>query len=153
MGVINLNTIELVDPPPESPEAFESRDADVGPLIGAEHLAASVMEIAPGRRGWPYHWEATQEEWLLVLSGRPTVRTPAGEEELDPGDVVCFEAGPDGAHQVLNRSDAPCRVLMLSNRSPVNVIVYLDSGKVGVRTPWLHPNFPEDAAVDYWAGE
>ena len=69
------------------------------------------------------------------------------------GDLVCFVAGPDGAHQVLNRSEAACRVVMLSNRASVNVVVYPDANKVGARTPWLRSNFPGRAAVDYWEGE
>jgi uncharacterized cupin superfamily protein len=152
MGRFNLEQAEL-QPASGRPEGFGARIADVRSRIGAEHLAGSVVEIPPGQRAWPYHWEAAQEEWLIVLSGTPTVRTPEGEEALAPGDVVCFVAGPDGAHQILNASDAPCRVVMLSDTSPVNVVVYPDSGKVGARTPWLRPNFPQDAAVGYWEGE
>ena len=152
MALLNLERASLTVPP-HAPVGFAVRDMDLGPDIGARHLAGSLYEIPPGPHAWPYHWEATQEEWLLVLSGTPTVRTPDGEEQLERGDLVCFPVGPDGAHQVLNRSAATCRVLMLSNRDPVNVVVYPDSGKVGVRTPWMHPNFPESAAVDYWEGE
>jgi uncharacterized cupin superfamily protein len=139
--------------PPDAPEPFGAREAFIGEAIGAEHLAGNVLEIAPGRVAWPYHWEAAQEEWLIVLSGTPTVRTPDGEETLVAGDLVCFPAGPDGAHQVRNDGDAPCRVVLLSSRAPVNVIVYPDSGKVGARTPWLRPTFPQDSAVGYWEGE
>lgn len=152
MPPVNLNRVDL-EALPDSPEAFGGRDADLAPALGAEHLAGSVIEIAPGRHAWPYHWEAAQEEWLLVLAGTPTVRTPQEREVLWPGDLVCFPAGPDGAHQITNGTDAPCRVLMLSNREPINVVVYPDSGKVGVRTPWRHGTFPEAAAVDYWEGE
>jgi uncharacterized cupin superfamily protein len=126
-----------------APDGFARRQADIGAKIGGEHLGGSVLELDPGERTWPYHWEAAQEEWLIVLAGTPTVRTPAGQEELAPGDVVCFPAGPEGAHQVLNASGAACRVVMLSNRSPVNVVVYADSAKVGVRSPWLRRNFPD----------
>jgi uncharacterized cupin superfamily protein len=152
MAHFNLDRAEP-EGDPEHPEAFRAREADIGSRIGGEHLGGSLLEIPPGSRAWPYHWEAAHEEWVLVLSGTPTVRTPAGEESLAPGDVVCFAAGPEGAHQVRNASDAPCRIVMLSNREPVNVIVYPDSGKVGVRTRWLHPNFPEGAGVGYWEGE
>ena len=149
---LNLDTVEL-KADPRAPEGFGALRASVHPEIGAEHLAGSVIEIPPGERAWPYHWEAALEEWLYVLTGTPTVRTPDGEEQLRAGDLVCFLAGPDGAHQVLNRSDAVCRVVMLSNRASVNVVVYPDANKVGARTPWLRPNFPHQAAIDYWQGE
>ena len=54
------------------------------------------------------------DEWLLVVSGTPTLRTPEGEQELMEGDVACFLRGSDGAHQVSNGTEAPVRVLMLS---------------------------------------
>jgi uncharacterized cupin superfamily protein len=152
MGPFNVDQAEI-PPVTGTPEGFDVRDADLGAAIGAERLAGGLIELPPGRRAWPYHWEAAKEEWLIVLSGTPTVRTPEGDEVLRAGDVVCFPAGPEGAHQVRNDADAPCRVVILSDRASVNVIVYPDSGKVGVRTPWLRPNLPHDAALGYWDGE
>ena len=152
MTSFNLARAELRDDR-ESPEPFAARDADLGSAIGGKHLGGSLIEIPPGTRAWPYHWEAAQEEWLVVLSGTLTLRTPDGEEELSSGDVVCFPTGPEGAHGLRNASEEPCRLVMLSNRARVNTVVYPDSGKVGVRTPWMRPNFPEGAAVGYWEGE
>ena len=51
---------------------------------------------------------------MVVLSGRPRLRTPEGERELEPGAVVAFPRGPDGAHQVTNPGDEPARVLLVS---------------------------------------
>jgi uncharacterized cupin superfamily protein len=152
MAHFNLDRAEL-EPDPDSPERFNAREASITDGVGGEHLGGSLLEIPPGGVAWPYHWEAAQEEWLIVLSGTPTVRTPDGEETLAPGDVVCFPVGPEGAHQVSNASEAPCRIVMLSNRDAVNVIAYPDSGKVGVRTPWMGSNFLAGATVGYWEGE
>jgi uncharacterized cupin superfamily protein len=124
--------------------------------LGARHLSGSVYEIGPGRKGFPYHWEAALEEWLIVLEGTPTIRTPDGEHELRPGDVVSFPTGPAGAHQVLNRSAERVRFIMLSNQADPNVIVYPDSGKVGIRGDLGLPgpaNYALDAPVEYWEGE
>src|SRR5947208_4260017 len=95
----------------DAPEVFRTPNEDLGPLLGAQHLGGTLIELPPGNKAFPYHWEAAQEEWLIVLSGRPTVRTPSEREVLDPGDVVCFEAGPDGAHQVINETDEACRLV------------------------------------------
>jgi hypothetical protein len=46
------------------------------------------------------------------------------------GDVVCFPRGKDGAHQIINRTDSPIRVLMLSSMIRGEIIEYLDTGKV-----------------------
>jgi uncharacterized cupin superfamily protein len=136
---------------------FSWRRAALGRKLGAEKLGASLYELHPGERTFPYHYEYGNEEWLVVVAGRPTLRVPDGEHELRPGDVVCFPEGPEGAHQVRNDTDEPIRVLIASTKRQPDAAVYPDSGKMGV---W---SGNEDAdpgrmfriadAVDYWDGE
>ena len=127
----------------------------VGRRLGAQLLGGSLYELPPGEKTWPYHYELGCEEWLIVVSGRPTLRSPDGEHELEAGDVAVFPEGPDGAHQVLNRSGEPCRVLILSSKSPLAVVHYPDSGKVGI---WRAGGGYEamlraEPKLDYWDGE
>ncbi|MEA2196585.1 MAG: hypothetical protein QOJ25_636, partial [Solirubrobacteraceae bacterium] len=89
---------------PTDPAGYQSRKAELGPHLGAARLGGTVYEIDPGDSGSPYHFEGVEEEWLIVLTGTPTLRDPEGEHELEPGDVVCFGTGPAGAHKVTNRS-------------------------------------------------
>jgi uncharacterized cupin superfamily protein len=104
---------------------------DVGGAVGSTATAMYVYDLAPGRSSSPYHYEY-EEEWLLVLDGTLVVRTPDGEEPLERGDIVCFPAGPLGAHKVMNRSDAPARMMMFSSARAPAVSVYPDSDKIGV---------------------
>ncbi len=139
----------------EDREGWRSKDAWVGRRVGGELLGASLYELEPGNRLWPYHTHHANEEWMIVLRGVPTLRTPDGERELREGDVVCFPRGKDGAHQVANRTDAPVRVLMLSSMIHPEIVEYLDSGKVGARSAtgeriMLSRRGPD---VDYWEGE
>ena len=60
------------------------------------------------------------------------MRAPDAEHTLRRGDLVCFPAGPEGAHQVTNRSDAPARTLLFSRAATPAVSVYPDSDKIGV---------------------
>ena len=83
-------------------------------LGGADHLRASVWEITPGATQVPYHFHHDQEELLIVLKGRPTLRWTEGERELDEGEVVFFATGPHGAHQLVNRTDEVVRALFVS---------------------------------------
>ena len=135
---------------------FSWRRAAVGRQIGGEKLGASLYELEPGERTFPYHYEYGNEEWLLVVAGRPTLRGPDGEHELRPGDVVCFPEGPEGAHQVRNDTDGPVRVLILSTKRQPDAAVYPDSGKMGV---WSGNDadpgrlFRIESEVDYWDGE
>lgn len=74
---------------------------------------------------------------------------------LEPGDVVCFPAGPDGAHQVLNRAEQTARVLMVSTRTHPAVAVYPDSGKVATFTGNDADDLMlrRDATAEYFDGE
>jgi uncharacterized cupin superfamily protein len=109
---------------------------------------------------WPYHWHVGEEEWLLVVAGTPTLRTPDGERTLRPWDLAVFRRGPDGAHQVRNDADGVARVLMLSTLSDPEIAVYPDSGKIGASGGWSRSdgvrvglrNRPE-ANLDYYDGE
>jgi uncharacterized cupin superfamily protein len=136
-------------------EGWRSKFALVGAHIGAEQIGATACEIEPGERLWPYHTHYSNEEWLIVLRGEPTLRTPEGEQTLAEGDVVCFRRGKEGAHQVINRSESPARVLMLSTVISPEIIEYLDSGKVLLKDAKDDDIFqgrlgPE---VDYWDDE
>ena len=136
-------------------EGYRIRDAHVGLRLGAELIGGSLYEVDPGEKTWPYHLHHANEEWLIVLRGRPTLRSPDGEQELVEGDTVCFPRGPTGAHQVINRSDAPVRVLILSTLIMPEVVEYPDSGKVGARDAKgerLLMSRP-GPQVDYWDGE
>ena len=93
-----------------------------------------MYELEPGDRLCPYHTHHANEEWLLVLRGRPTLRTHEGERELAEGDVVCFRRGKEGFHQVRNGTGEAIRVLMLSTLVQPDIVEYPDSGKLGARS-------------------
>ena len=135
----------------DDPDGYRTPYARIGPLVGGTRLGASVYLLGEGQSVCPYHWEAGDEEWLLVLDGRPTVRTPEGEEELGPGDVVCFPAGPEGAHKASNLRSEPVRIVIFSTKNEPAVAFYPDSDKVGVWPPGKL--FRAGDAVDYWEGE
>ena len=135
--------------------AFGGRDAWIGARLGAELIGATLYEIDPGKKLCPYHLHHANEEWLIVLRGHPTLRTPDDERELDEGDVVCFLRGSSGAHQVLNRSAARARILMVSTRILPDVVEYPDSRKVAARAASGAPLFlaRPGPTLDYWDGE
>jgi len=150
----NLNTSEL-EYDESDPEGFRAGMARFGASIGATMVGGSLYELPPGQSNCPYHYEYGNEEWLVVLEGKLTVRHPGGEEELEPGDVVCFPVGPDGAHRLTNRTDASVRVLMLSTMIEPSVAVYPDSDKIGVWPGDQEDNIMvrRESSVDYWDGE
>ena len=133
------------------PAGYHTGYQRIGALVGAEKLGMTVYQLPPGQSICPYHYELGDEEWLVVLEGTPTLRTPEGERELRAWDMVCFPEGPDGAHKVTNRTDETLRVALLSTRREPAVSIYPDSNKVGVWPPGKL--FRLGDAVDYWVDE
>ena len=130
MRRVNLFTAPLQDDAGR-PDGFGFSFARLGPQLGAKLVGATVYELPPGQTTFPYHYEYGCEEWLLVVTGRPTLRDPEGEHELEPGDFVCFPEGPDGAHGLSGSSGV--RALLLSTTDlPANVF-YPDSGEWRIR--------------------
>ena len=139
----------------DDPEGFRSGYARLGPDLGAKATGTTVYDLPPGQALCPYHYEYGEEEWVLVLDGRPTVRTPEGTERLEPFDVVFFPTGPAGAHQLRNDSGEPVRVLMWSNVIYPTATAYPDSDKVGVWTGDKDEDVivVRSSKVDYFHGE
>ncbi len=136
-------------------EGFRIRQAGISKRIGAELFAGNVYDVDPGKKLWPYHLHHANEEWLVVLRGRPTLRTPEGERELVEGDVACFVRGGAGAHQIWNATEEPVRVLMLSTRIAPEVLEFPDSAKVLTKDAKDDDIFTTryGEPVDYWEGE
>ncbi len=101
-------------------------------LARGERLGASLYELPPGATGGLYHFHHGNEELLVVLKGRPTLRTPEGERQLAEGEVVHFGLGAEGAHQVKNPGPEPVRYLVASNLSSPDAVEYPDSGALSV---------------------
>jgi len=118
----------------EDPDGFRVGLFRFGKQLGAEKTGTSVYELPPGQQICPYHYEYPEEEWLIVLQGRPTLRTPEETSTLGPWDVAFFPAGPDGAHSVRNDTDETVRVLMYSTNTYPAAAVYPDSDKILIVT-------------------
>jgi uncharacterized cupin superfamily protein len=126
---VNLAAITC-DPRPQLPDGFRRNSTRVGATLGAARTGLSVYELPPGQAVGPYHYEDPEEEWLLVVSGTPTLRHPGGEDELEPSDIVFFPSGPAGAHLVRNDSESIARVAMFSSMTAVGAVVYPDSDMI-----------------------
>ena len=104
--------------------ARSTRLVDGGPMLGA-----SVYELGPGSSA-VYHFHHGSEELLIVLRGRPTLRTPDGERQLAEGEVVHFPTGPDGAHGIRNDTDDAVRYIVAGIRVSPEVAEYPDTKQI-----------------------
>jgi uncharacterized cupin superfamily protein len=139
---------------PRAYDGFRARRARLGRQLATERLGLSLWEVEPGQAAYPYHFHLAEEEVLVVLDGRPALRGPHGWRRLEPGEVVRFPTGADGAHQVVNDSATPVRFMAISTDGQPDIVLYPDEGKIGPaqRRPdggGLNLYFRLDDAVDY----
>ena len=95
-----------------------------GPALGA-----TVYELGPGNSS-VYHFHHGSEELLIVLRGRPTLRSSEGERQLAEGEVVHFPVGPDGAHGLRNDTNEQTRFVVAGIRVSPEVAEYPGLGKI-----------------------
>jgi uncharacterized cupin superfamily protein len=121
--------------------------------LGAVLTGFGVYEVEPGEATWPYHFELNEEEWLLVVDGELTLRTPDGERTLRTGDIVCFPPGADGAHAVRNDGPGTARFAMPSSAPPDGGgTVYPDTGIFKLFGPGFSHRGKLGEPVEYWEG-
>jgi uncharacterized cupin superfamily protein len=133
--VRRVNLAEIAcEPRPQLPDGFRRNSVRVGAELGAARTGLSVYELPPGQAVGPYHYEDPEEEWVLVVSGTPTLRHPGGEDQLEPWDLVFFPSGSAGAHQVRNNGESVARVAFFSSITAVGSVVYPDSDMIQIFT-------------------
>jgi uncharacterized cupin superfamily protein len=153
MKRLNIFTTEF-EHDDDDPDGYHAGYVKLAEAIGGAGLAGTLYEVPAGQSNCPYHYES-DEEWLLVLEGKLTVRHPKGEDELGPGDLVCFPADAEGAHKLTNKGDATVKMLIVSTSRVPAVAVYPDSDKIGVFTEGRRDNVMvrRESDVGYWDGE
>jgi uncharacterized cupin superfamily protein len=142
---------------------FGARARWLGWTAGNRALGCTLYELPPGKLSFPYHWHTANEEGLYVLEGEATLRLAGEEMPLRAGHYVAFPTGEKGAHQVINHTQGTFRYLCFSTMQDPEVVLYPDSGKIGVshrgpgqteRTGFkLRKILAADAELDYFHGE
>jgi uncharacterized cupin superfamily protein len=139
--------------------SFTSRRRLLGLATGARLLGCSLYELPPGRRSFPYHWHAANEEALYILEGEGMLRLGGREVPIRAGCYAALRTGEDGAHQVLNTSTTTLRYLCFSTMIEPDVAHYPDSEKLAVFLGGAPGSLeakvttlPAGAECDYWHG-
>ncbi len=85
--------------------------------VGTEaKVGFGMLELPPGSNTGPAHYHSHEEEHLYVLAG--TAELHLGEEvfELKQGSYVCFPAGQEVFHHLVNVSNDVCRYIIVGER-------------------------------------
>ena len=132
-------------------DRFGLRWQPLSRFAGGTHLGVEICELAPGKQAYPAHFHMLEEEHMLILDGSATLLLGKKAYEVTAGDYVCFPAGQQVGHALVNNGSEVCRYLMVGEDRREEVVVYTDSNKVGVRA--LGARFPMERTMDYWEGE
>ncbi len=123
----------------------------LGKLVNSKYLEFYIVSLDPGKYSFPYHFHRASEELFLILSGEATLRSPKRFRKVVEGDIIFFEEGPSGAHQLYNHGDSPCVYLDLRTTFGIDVCEYPDSGKINI-LPFMEV-FESSSKVNYYKGE
>ena len=132
-------------------ERFACRTRALGEFGGGTHVGVNLEEIAPGKSDCPAHYHYLEEEHLYVLEGTLTLQLGERSYELTAGSYVCFPAGQKAGHALVNTGNTVARYLAIGERNPNEVVVYTDSGRVGVRL--TGEGYRKASTMEYWEGE
>ncbi|RIH65100.1 cupin domain-containing protein [Mariniphaga sediminis] len=119
--------------------------------INPENLNFDLRQLNPDQYSAPYHFHRYAEELFMIISGSATLRTPQGLEIVNTGDLIFFEKGEKGAHQLYNHTSEVCIFLDVRTFIGYDVAVYPDSNKILI-APTMEI-FKNDSQVNYFDGE
>jgi uncharacterized cupin superfamily protein len=131
---------------------YGGRVQSIGAQAGGTRVGVLIEELPPHRQSAPLHWHTREEEHIWFLTGRATLRLGDQRHAVKAGDYVCFPAGRQLGHCIVNDSDEPCRYLVIGEKSPDDVCVYPDSGKVLIRSAG-RTILSMAEPLEYWHGE
>lgn len=98
----------------------------LGDVFGLTQFGVNLIELPPGAWSSHRHWHECQDEMIYVLDGEVTMVTDAGETVLTPGMFAGYRAGDPDGHHLVNKSNAPVRVLEMGTRTAEETGHYVD---------------------------
>jgi len=119
--------------------------------VNPQYLNFDLKQLNPEQYSAPYHFHRYAEELFMIVSGSATLRTTKGLDVVKSGDLLFFEMGETGAHQLFNHTTEPCVYLDIRTFIGYDLCEYPDSNKI-----FLAPSndvFNKDTKVDYFEGE
>jgi uncharacterized cupin superfamily protein len=119
--------------------------------IKPQNLNFDLRQLNPGQYSAPYHFHKFAEELFMIISGSATLRTPDGLEVVNSGDLIFFEMGETGAHQLYNHTTETCVYLDIRTFLGYDVCEYPDSNKLLIAPSF--EIFNKDSKLKYFEGE
>ena len=119
--------------------------------VNPENLSFDLRQLNPDQYSAPFHFHRYAEELFMIISGSATLRTPNGLEIVNSGDLIFFEKGETGAHQLYNHATEICLYLDIRTFIGFDVCEYPDSNKLFIAP--IYGIYDKDSQVGYFHGE
>ena len=119
--------------------------------INPKYLNFDLRQLNPGQYSAPYHFHRYAEELFMIISGSATLRSKDGFEFVTSGDLIFFETGENGVHQLFNHTEEACVYLDIRTYIGYDVCEYPDSNKILIAPSF--EIFGKDAVLKYFDGE
>lgn len=159
----NKINLQDLDWQPSGNDNFTASRKQLALHAGGKMIGASLYEVAPGNKAFPYHCHFANEEAILVINGEGTLRLNDEMISIKKDDYIALPCGREHAHQIINTSDQALTYLCISTMISPEVMEYPDSEKVGMMTGTAPGEkkqkdsqksfYRKDSAVDYFDGE
>lgn len=119
--------------------------------VNPENLNFDLRQLNPDQYSAPFHFHRYAEELFLIISGSATLRTPNGLEIVNSGDLIFFEKGETGAHQLYNHTMESCVYLDIRTYFGFDIAEYPDSDKILIAPTF--EIFNNNSQASYFDGE
>ena len=85
---------------------------------GLTQFGANHVTLPPGCWASQRHHHSAEDEFIYILSGRPTLIDDTGETELQAGDSCAHPAGDGNGHHLINKTQDEITFLVIGTRNP-----------------------------------
>ena len=119
--------------------------------VNTENLNFDLRQLNPDQYSAPFHFHRYAEELFMIISGSATLRTPKGLEVVSSGDLIFFEKGETGAHQLYNHTTESCVYLDIRSYIGYDIAEYPDSDKILIAPTF--EIFNKNSQPSYFDGE
>ncbi|WP_417270203.1 cupin domain-containing protein [Celeribacter sp.] len=105
-------------PPPHHQHTKAREKRALGDAAGLTQFGVNLTRLKPDTWSALPHWHETEDEFVYVLEGHPTLVYGDTTEALSPGDSVGFRAGEEIGHCIQNNTDEDVVLLEVGSRNP-----------------------------------
>ena len=98
----------------------------LGDAGGLTQFGANLVILAPGAKSSLRHWHVKEDEFVMITQGALMLVQDGGETLMQAGDCAAFPAGRADGHQLINRSSAEARFLVIGSRAEKETVYYSD---------------------------